>query len=464
MNKTTVKEILTDPAGWDGREAALSGWVRTVRDSKTFGFLELHDGSCFKPVQVVLEGGALPNFEEAVKLNVGAAVTVTGTVIATPGAQQAAEIKAVSLVVVGPSSPDYPLQKKRHTMEYTRTIAHLRPRANTFQAAYRMRSEAAFAIHEFFRNRGFVYVHTPIITSSDGEGAGEMFRVTTLDVGSPPRTPDGKVDDAADYFGRWTGLTVTGQLGAECMAQAFGRVYTFGPTFRAEKSFTPRHASEFWMIEPEFCFADLSDNMDLIEDMMKHIITHLMTHCPDELDFFNRFIEPGLTAKLENVVNARFERISYTEGFKLLEKSGHAFEYPLTWGSSVQTEHEKYLADTVFGKPVFLTDYPKEVKAFYMRLNDDEKTVACTDLLVPGLGEIVGASQREERLDVLTRRMEELGMDAAAYAWYLDLRRWGTVPHAGYGLGFERFLMYATGIANIRDVIPFPRTTGSAEF
>jgi asparaginyl-tRNA synthetase len=455
MSKTTIKEILSAPADWSGKTVALSGWVRTVRDSKTFGFLELHDGSCFKPIQVVMESGALPNFEEAVKLNVGAAVTLAGTVIATPGAQQAAEVKALSLAVVGPSAPDYPLQKKRHTMEYTRTIAHLRPRANTFQAAYRMRSEAAFAIHEFFRNRNFVYVHTPIITSSDGEGAGEMFRVTTAGAGKPPEE---------DYFGKWTGLTVTGQLNAEAMAQAFGRVYTFGPTFRAEKSYTPRHAAEFWMIEPEFCFADLNDNMDLIEDMLKHIIRHLFSHCPDELDFFNRFVDTGLIAKLENVIHSNFERISYTEGFRLLEQSGHPFEYPVAWGSAVQLEHEKYLADTVFGQPVFLTDYPKDLKSFYMRLNDDEKTVACTDLLVPGLGEIVGASQREERLDVLIRRMEELGMDAASYAWYLDLRRWGTVPHSGYGLGFERFLMYVTGIANIRDVIPFPRTTGSAEF
>jgi len=455
MPHTAIRDILSNPPAWDGKKVTLCGWTRTVRDSKTFGFVELHDGSCFKPMQIVLEAGALPNFDEAVKISVGAAVTVTGTLIATPGAKQAAEIKAEAFAVVGPSAPDYPFQKKKHTMEYMRTIAHLRPRGNTFQAAFRMRSEAAFAIHEFFRGRGFIYVHTPIITSSDGEGAGEMFRVTTAGAGKPP---------SEDYFGKWTGLTVTGQLNAEALAQAFSRVYTFGPTFRAEKSFTPRHAAEFWMIEPEFYFADLNDNMDLCEDMMKHIIRHLFANCPDELEFFDRFVEPGLIAKLENVATSEFERVTYTEGFKLLEKSGHPFEFPVTWGSSVQLEHEKYLADTVFGKPVFLTDYPKDLKAFYMRLSDDERTVACTDLLVPGLGEIVGASQREERLDVLIRRMEELGMDTASYAWYLDLRRWGTAPHAGYGLGFERFLMYATGIANIRDVIPFPRTTGNAEF
>ncbi|MDD4796986.1 MAG: asparagine--tRNA ligase [Eubacteriales bacterium] len=449
----------------DGQTVTVAGWVRTIRSSSaSLAFMSLSDGTCFAPVQAVLEGSRTESFADAAALNVGSAVFVDGVFTLTPDAPQPFEIQAHRVRVEGESQPDYPLQKKRHSLEYLRTLAHLRPRTNTFQAVFRLRSLLAKSIHDFFQERGFVYVHTPLITTSDCEGAGEMFRVSTLDAKNPPLTAQGGVDFSQDFFGKEAFLTVSGQLDVESHAMAFRNVYTFGPTFRAEKSFTPRHAAEFWMIEPEIAFADLEDDMALAEDMMKYMISDMLAKAPEELKFFNQFIDKGLIQRLEHVAGADFARVSYTEAIDILKKSGKSFEYPVGWELGLQTEHERYLTEEVFRRPVFVTDYPKEVKAFYMRLNDDERTVAATDLLVPGIGEIIGGSQREERMDVLLSRMAECGLDEAPYWWYLDLRRYGSVRHAGYGLGFERAVMYLTGMKNIRDVISFPRTTGSADF
>ena len=464
MNRTLISDLYAHTETFGGAQIQICGWVRTIRDSKSLGFMDLNDGSCFGGVQVVFEDGKIDNYREIAKLNVGTALSVGGELVLTPRAKQPFEIHALKIAVEGASTPDYPLQKKRHSLEYLRTIAHLRPRTNTFSAAFRVRSAAAFALHRFFQERGFIYVNTPLITASDCEGAGEMFGVTTLDPDKPPRLADGTVDYSQDFFGKRTSLTVSGQLEAECMAMAFGKVYTFGPTFRAEKSYTQRHAAEFWMVEPEIAFADLADDMELAEAMMKYVIRYVMEKCPGDIDFFNRFVDTGLVKRLQNVVDSDFVRIPYTEAVEILKKSDSKFEYPVEWGLELQTEHEKYLTEKIFGKPVFVYNYPKDIKAFYMRANDDEKTVAAVDLLVPGIGEIIGGSQREERLDLLEKRMKELGMSLGGYWWYLDLRRYGGAKHAGFGLGFERLIMYLTGISNIRDVLPFPRTTGSAEF
>ncbi len=464
MERTKIAQIFADREAFGGKEVAVSGWARTIRDMKTFGFIELNDGSCFKNLQVVMDAAALENYKEIAGQNVGAALSVTGTVVLTPEAKQPLEIKAAAISVEGASTPDYPLQKKRHSVEYLRTIQHLRPRTNLFSAAFRVRSVAAHAIHTFFQDRGFVYVHTPIITASDCEGAGEMFRVTTLDMDHLPRTEDGAVDYSQDFFGKPANLTVSGQLNAENFAMAFGDVYTFGPTFRAENSNTTRHAAEFWMIEPEMAFCDLAGDMDVAEAMIKFVIRTVMEKCPDEMNFFQSFVDKGLKERLEHVASSDFGRVTYTEAVELLKRSGHKFDYPVDWGCDLQTEHERYLTEQVFQKPVFVTDYPKEIKAFYMRLNDDGKTVAAADCLVPGIGEIIGGSQREERLDVLENRIRELGMDPKDYWWYLDLRRYGGCKHAGFGLGFERMVMYLTGVGNIRDVLPHPRTVGSADF
>ena len=464
MKRTEIAELHRDPAAFAGKKIAVSGWIRTVRDSKNIGFMEINDGSSFKGIQVVLEQAKLSNYTEAVKLNVRAAVNIVGEVVLTPEAKQPFEINADSLEVEGTSSPDYPLQKKRHTMEYLRTIGHLRPFANTLNAAFRVRSVAAFALHKFFNERGFIYAHTPLITCSDCEGAGEMFRVTTLDPADPPRTEDGKVDYSQDFFGKPAFLTVSGQLQGEAMAMSFGKIYTFGPTFRAERSYTQRHAAEFWMIEPEIAFADLNDDMCLAEDMIKYVLDYVLENCKDELNFFNSFVDKGLLERLQHVASSDFVRCTYTEAVELLQKHNDEFDYKVEWGCDLQTEHERCLTERIFGSPVFVTDYPKEIKAFYMRLNDDGKTVAAVDLLVPGIGEIIGGSQREERLDVLEARIRELGLDPKDYNWYMDLRRYGGTKHAGFGLGFERLVMYLTGVSNIRDVLPFPRTTGSAEF
>ena len=465
MDKTLVSRIYDDPASFGGKTICLAGWVRTVRASNAFGFIELNDGSTVKSIQIVMEADKLSNYAEAAKINVGAAIIVNGLLELTPEAKQPFEVKAETLVIEGVSTPDYPLQKKKHSLEYLRSIAHLRARTNTFNAVFRVRSEAAFAIHKFFNERGFVYVHTPLITGSDCEGAGEMFRVTTLDPDELPRTESGEVDYSADFFGHPTSLTVSGQLEGETMAQAFGRIYTFGPTFRAEKSNTQRHAAEFWMIEPEIAFADLNDNMELADDMIRFVIRHLLDRCARELQFFNQFFDNTLIERLTKLVDTPSARLTYTEAIKILEAQGKdRFEYPVYWGCDLQTEHERFLSEEYAHGPVFITDYPKEIKAFYMRLNDDGKTVAAMDLLVPGIGEIIGGSQREERLDVLQARMAELGLAEKDYWWYLDLRRYGGTHHAGYGLGFERLIMYVTGISNIRDVIPYPRTVGNAEF
>ncbi len=464
MERTKIAQIFADQEALGGRTVSVSGWARTIRDLKGFGFVELNDGSCFKNLQVVLDAGALENYKEIAGQNVGTALTVTGTVVLTPQAKQPLELKAAAIAVEGSSAPEYPLQKKRHTVEYLRTIAHLRPRTNLFSAAFRVRSVAAHAIHTFFQDRGFVYVHTPIITASDCEGAGEMFRVTTLDLDSPPRTEDGAVDFSQDFFGKGANLTVSGQLNAESFAMAFGDVYTFGPTFRAENSNTQRHAAEFWMIEPEMAFCDLAGDMDVAEDMIKFIIRTVLDKCPEEMKFFNSFVDKGLLERLEHVASSDFGRVSYTEAVELLRPHNGQFDFKVEWGSDLQTEHERYLTEQVFRRPVFVTDYPKEIKAFYMRLNDDGKTVAAADCLVPGIGEIIGGSQREERLDLLETRMQELGMRTQDYWWYLDLRRYGGCKHAGFGLGFERMVMYLTGISNIRDVLPHPRTVGSADF
>ena len=464
MQKTEIKNLFSAAADYMDSQVTVCGWVKTLRQSKTLAFIELNDGTCFKNLQVVLEEGKLPNYQEIVKQNVGAALIVEGHILLTPNAKQPFELHASSIRVEGASTPDYPLQKKKHTLEYLRTIQHLRPRTNTYSAVFRVRSVAAYAIHKFFNDRGFVYAHTPIITCSDCEGAGEMFHLTSLDMANPPMTPEGKVDYSQDFFGRAANLTVSGQLQAECMAMAFSKVYTFGPTFRAERSNTPRHAAEFWMIEPEIAFADLEDDMCLASDMIKFVLRYVMEHCPDELRFFNSFYDKGLLERLERIVSSDFARITYTDAVAELEKVKDRFEYPVYWGCDLQTEHERYLTEEVFRRPVFVTDYPKEIKAFYMRMNDDGKTVAAVDLLVPGVGEIIGGSQREERLDVLQARIRELGLKEEDYWWYLDLRRFGGARHAGFGLGFERLIMYITGVSNIRDVLPFPRTTGSAEF
>ena len=454
-------ELVRTPEAHRG-PVEVSGWIKTVRESKNAGFIELSDGSSFKTVQIVYNPGSIS--QELLKdLGTGAAVRVAGELVLTPDMPQPFEIRADEIELLGACEDDYPLQKKRHTLEYMRSIGHLRPRANIFQATFRVRSVVAQAIHRFFDERGFLYVHTPLITPSDCEGAGEMFRVTTLDLNDVPKTESGAVDTAKDFFGSEANLTVSGQLYAEAFALAFRDVYTFGPTFRAENSFTARHAAEFWMIEPEMAFCDLAGDMDLAEAMVKAVITSVMERCPDELAFFNSFVDQGLLARLHNVLQSDFVRITYTQAVELLQKSGASFKYPVEWGSDLQTEHERYITEQIYGKPVFVTDYPKGIKAFYMRLNDDDKTVAAADLLVPGVGEIIGGSQREERLDVLRRRIGEMGMDVSQYGWYLDLRRYGGVKHAGFGLGFERIIMYLTGMANIRDVLPFPRTTGSME-
>lgn len=459
-----IKELYRASNLQDGLEVKLAGWVRTVRDSKVFGFIELNDGSFFKNVQIVCEEGYTENFAEAMKLTVGSAIEIQGKVVLTPNMKQPFEIKAAKVDVAGLADAGYPLQKKRHTLEYLRTIAHLRPRSNTFSAVFRVRSVAAQLIHQYFAEHNFIYVHTPIITSSDAEGAGEMFQVTTLDLNNLPKTKDGLVDTSKDFFGCHTGLTVSGQLNVETYCMAFKNTYTFGPTFRAENSNTPRHAAEFWMIEPEIAFADLFDDMFLAEDLLKYVIRGVMEQLPEEMGFLNEFIDKGLKDRLNLVLSKEFARCSYGEAIEILQKSGQKFEYKVEWGTDLQTEHERYLTEKHFGCPVFVYNYPKEIKAFYMRQNEDGKTVAATDLLVPGVGELIGGSQREERLDVLEARIQELGMDPADYSWYLDTRRYGSCKHAGFGIGFERLIMYLTGVSNIRDVIPFPRTTGSANF
>lgn len=464
MDIAKISAVFKNSEKFSGREITVGGWVRTVRDMKNFGFIELNDGSCFKSIQIVFETENINNYAEITKLNVGAALIVTGIVVLTPQAKQPLEIKAEKIEIEGLSTSDYPLQKKRHTVEFLRTIAHLRPRTNLFSAVFRVRSVAAHAIHTFFQEQGFVYVNTPIITASDCEGAGEMFRVTTLDIENPPRNESGKVDSSADFFGKEANLTVSGQLNAESFAMAFGNVYTFGPTFRAEKSNTQRHAAEFWMIEPEMAFADLDDDMQMAEAMIKYVIDTVMEKCPDEMNFFNSFVDKGLIERLQGVSMSEFGRVTYTDAIEILKSAGDIFEYPVSWGIDLQTEHERYLTEKYFKKPVFVTDYPKEIKAFYMRLNEDGKTVAAMDCLVPGIGEIIGGSQREERLDYIEKRIDELGMKPEDYWWYLDLRRYGTARHAGFGLGFERLIMYLTGVSNIRDVLPHPRTVGSAEF
>ena len=464
MDLTTVKSIYRNTAEYANKEVTIGGWIRTMRASKNFGFIELNDGSFFKNIQVVFEADKVSNYEEITKQNVGAALIVKGLLVETPEAKQPFEIKATEIEVEGTSTPDYPLQKKRHSVEFLREIAYLRPRTNLFSATFRVRSLVAMAIHEFFQNKGFIYAHTPIITGSDCEGAGEMFRVTTLDLENLPRTEDGKIDYSKDFFGKETNLTVSGQLSAETFAMAFRNIYTFGPTFRAENSNTTRHAAEFWMIEPEMAFADLNDNMEIAEEMLKYIIQYVLDHAPEEMEFFNNFVDKGLLERLDNILSNEFGRVTYTEAVELLKKSGQQFEYPVEWGIDLQTEHERYLTEQIFKKPVFVTDYPVEIKAFYMRLNDDKKTVAAMDLLVPGVGEIIGGSQREERLDILEARMDELGLKREDYWWYLDLRKYGGTRHAGFGLGFERAVMYLTGVGNIRDVLPYPRTVKNAEF
>lgn len=460
----TVKEIYRGSEQFGGSEIKLKGWVRTVRSSKNFGFIELNDGSFFKNIQIVFEDGRIDNYGEIEKLTVGSSIEVDGVLELTPGAKQPFEVKADKILINGFSDREYPLQKKRHSFEYLRSIAHLRPRSNTFSAVFRVRSVLAHAIHEFFRQKGYVYVHTPIITGSDCEGAGEMFRVTTLDAKEPPLDETGEVDYTKDFFARETNLTVSGQLAVETFCMAFGNVYTFGPTFRAENSNTSRHASEFWMIEPEMAFCDLRGDMDVAEEMMKFIISYVLENAPEEMAFFNKFIEKGLFDKLAKITGSKFKRITYTRAIEILLNSGVEFENPIEWGSDLQTEHERYITEKHFKKPVFVTDYPKEIKAFYMRLNDDNKTVAAVDLLVPGVGEIIGGSQREERYDVLVDRIKEAGMNEEDYWWYLDIRKFGGTEHAGFGLGFERVLMYITGISNIRDVVPFPRVPRHAEF
>ena len=462
MNLIEIRELYKNQEAYLDKEITVGGWVRSIRDSKAFGFIVINDGTFFTPLQVVYHDD-MENFEEISKLNVGAAVVVTGTLVATPQAKQPFEIQAKTVTVEGASAPDYPLQKKRHSFEYLRTIAHLRPRTNTFQAVFRVRSLTAYALHKFFQERGFVYVHTPIITGSDCEGAGEMFRVTTMDMENVPKTENGAVDYTQDFFGKETSLTVSGQLNAETYAQAFGNVYTFGPTFRAENSNTTRHAAEFWMLEPEMAFADLEDDMDLADDMLKYVINYVMKNAPEEMNFFNSFVDKGLIDRLTNVATSEFARITYTDAIEILKKHNDKFEFKVSWGIDLQTEHERYLTEEVYKRPVFVTDYPKDIKAFYMKQNLDGKTVAAVDCLVPGIGEIIGGSQREDDYEKLATRMEELGMKTEDYGFYMDLRKYGSTRHAGFGLGFERCIMYLTGMGNIRDVVPFPRTVNNCE-
>lgn len=463
MSYVLFKDLYKNPEKYDGQIIKVAGWVRTIRASKVFGFIELNDGTFYKNIQIVFEQ-ELENFAKISKFSIASSIIIEGEFVLTPDSKQPFEIKAKSIVLEGDSDKDYPLQKKRHTFEYMRTIAHLRPRSNSFAAVFRVRSVASFALHKFFNEKRFVYTHTPIITGADCEGAGEMFRVTTLDLNNPPRTKDGAIDESKDFFGKETNLTVSGQLAVETFAMAFRNVYTFGPTFRAENSNTGRHAAEFWMLEPEIAFADLNDNMDLAEEMLKYLINYVMAECKEELEFFDQRIDKGLIERLTQVVKSEFGRVTYTEAIKILEECDKEFEYPVSWGIDLQTEHERYLTEEVYKKPVFVTDYPKDIKAFYMRMNDDNKTVAAMDLLVPGIGELIGGSQREERHDVLLDRIKEMGLNEEDYWWYLDLRRFGGTKHAGFGLGFERAIMYLTGMKNIRDVIPFPRTTKQAEF
>ena len=458
-----IKQLYRNKDEYIDKKVKVAGWIRTSRMSKNFGFIELNDGSFFKNMQIVIDE-KLESFKEVGKLPISTSLSIEGTLVATQNAKQPVEIQATKIVVEGESDNSYPLQKKRHTVEYLRTIAHLRPRSNLFSAAFRVRSVAAYAIHKFFQDRNFVYAHSPIITGSDCEGAGEMFKITTLDLNNVPKTEDGKIDYSQDFFGKEANLTVSGQLNGEIMALAFRNVYTFGPTFRAENSYTGRHASEFWMIEPEIAFADLEDNMELAEDMIKYIINYVLEQCPEEMEFFNSFVDKGLLERLNNIVNSEFTKITYTKAIELLLESGQKFEYPVEWGCDLQTEHERYITEQIFNAPVFVTDYPKEIKAFYMRMNEDGKTVRAMDLLVPGVGEIIGGSQREERYDVLLDRIHECGLNEEDYWWYLELRKYGTATHSGFGLGFERIIMYLTGISNIRDVIPFPRTPKNAEF
>ena len=463
MKNITIKELYRNSDEYFSKEIKVAGWVRTVRDSKTFGFLEINDGSFFKNLQIVFDN-ALENFEEICKYTISSSIEVEGTLVKTENAKQPFELKANKVNLIASASAEYPLQKKRHTFEYLRTISHLRPRTNTFNAVFRVRSVASYAIHKFFQENNFVYVHTPIITGSDAEGAGEMFSLNTFDLNNVPKTEDGQVDFTKDFFGKPAHLTVSGQLNVETYAFAFRNVYTFGPTFRAENSNTVKHAAEFWMIEPEICFADLKDDMDLAESMLKYVISYVLEHCPEEMDFFNKFVDNTLLERLNNVVNSDFGRISYTDAVAELEKHNEEFEYKVSWGTDLQTEHERYLSEKIFKKPVFVTDYPAEIKAFYMKLNPDGKTVAAADLLAPGIGEIIGGSQREDSLEILQNKIKDLNMDEQDYWWYLDLRKYGSVPHAGFGLGFERLMMYMTGMQNIRDVIPFPRTPKNCEF
>lgn len=462
MELVEIRQLYRNKEQYVGKKISVGGWIRSVRDSKTFGFIVLHDGTYFDTLQVVYHD-KMNNFAEISKQNVGSAIIVTGELIATPDAKQPFEIQAEEIMVEGTSTPDYPLQKKRHTLEYLRTITHLRARTNTFQAVFRVRSLIAYAIHKFFQERDFIYVHTPIITGSDAEGAGEMFRVTTLDIDSPPRTKDGKLDESEDFFGKETNLTVSGQLNGETFAMAFKNIYTFGPTFRAENSNTTRHAAEFWMIEPEIVFADLKDNMDLAEKMLKYIINYVLEHAPEEMSFFNQFVDKGLLERLTNVAKSEFGQVTYTEAIEILEKNNDMFDFKVYWGCDLQTEHERYLTEQIYKKPVFVTDYPKDIKAFYMKMNEDNKTVAAMDLLVPGIGEIIGGSQREDDYDKLVKRIEDMKLNREDYEFYLDLRKYGSARHAGFGLGFERCVMYLTGMSNIRDVVPFPRTVGHCE-
>ncbi|MBC2575778.1 asparagine--tRNA ligase [Peptostreptococcus canis] len=459
-----VKSLYRESEKYLGKKVRVAGWIRTSRISKSFGFIELNDGSFFKNLQIVIDENKISNFSEISKLAISSAILVEGELLSVDNPKNPIEVHATNIIVEGESDSSYPLQKKKHTFEYLRTIAHLRPRSNTFSAVFRVRSVVAYAIHKFFQERNFVYAHTPIITGSDAEGAGEMFRITTLDMTNPPLNEDGSIDYSQDFFGKEANLTVSGQLNGEIMALAFRNIYTFGPTFRAENSYTARHASEFWMVEPEITFADLEDNMELAEDLIKYIINYVLEHCPEEMAFFNNFIDKGLLDRLDNIINSNFIRITYTEAIDLLIKSGYKFEYPVEWGCDLQTEHERYITEQIYKAPVFVTDYPKDIKAFYMRMNEDGKTVRAMDLLVPGVGEIIGGSQREERYDVLLNKIKEMDLKEEDYWWYLELRKFGTATHSGFGLGFERIIMYLTGVSNIRDVIPFPRTPKNAEF
>jgi len=463
MSITIIKSLYRETEKYLGTNILVAGWIRTSRSSKEFGFIELNDGSFFKGLQIVFDNN-LSNFSEVEKVSVGSSLEIEGELVESPAAGQAFELKATKVTIISLATENYPLQKKKHSFEFLRTIAHLRPRSNTFSAVFRLRSVLSYAIHKFFQEEGFSYIHTPIISTSDAEGAGEVFQVTTLDLKKPALDDKGEINYKEDFFGQKAGLTVSGQLNAEALVMGLNKVYTFGPTFRAENSYTTRHASEFWMMEPEMAFADINDDMDLEERMLKYLINYILKEIPEEMEFFDKFIENGLIDRLRKLADSKFRRMTYTEGIELLEKSGKQFEYPVKWGIDLQTEHERYLCEEVVGGPVFLTDYPKEIKAFYMRVNDDNKTVAAVDLLVPGIGEIIGGSQREERLDVLERRMEEMGLNKEDYDWYLDLRRFGSFKHAGFGLGFERLVMYLSGMANIRDVIPFPRTPKNAAF